>query len=44
MREQDVVKEIEELEIIESTELKIGNAFHAFRFRVEDEDPVKKDE
>jgi hypothetical protein len=29
---QNQVKALEELEVIEATELAVGNAFHAFRF------------
>ena len=31
---KDLVKELEALEVIESTEIKVGNAFHAFRFKM----------
>jgi hypothetical protein len=30
--DQDLLKDLEQLEVIESNELAVGNAFHAFRF------------
>ncbi|WP_437798670.1 hypothetical protein [Sorangium sp. So ce693] len=45
MNSQDQVKELEQLEVIESNELKVGNAFHSFRFRVtSDDDDVAQHE
>lgn len=32
----DQLEELEDLDVVESEELKVGNAFHAFRFRVVD--------
>jgi|266.fasta.fasta_contig_21_6459695_length_494_multi_20_in_0_out_0_2 hypothetical protein len=45
--EQEQIKELESLEIIESSEMKVGNAFHAFKFsigNVSSEEVEKKDE
>jgi hypothetical protein len=50
MNEKDQVKVLEQLEVIESSELKVGNAFHAFRFdvlspeEIESTEPAKQAE
>jgi hypothetical protein len=43
MNDQDLLQELEQLEVIESNELAVGNAFHAFRFSaaVTNEEPVQ---
>lgn len=43
MNSQDQVKELEQLEVIESNELKVGNAFHMFRFSVASDDVAQQE-
>lgn len=43
MQNTNLLNELNELEVIESSELAVGNAFHAFKFAVTSEVAVTTD-
>jgi len=44
MEETNAIKQLEELEVIESSDLAIGHAFHAFKFQISTPSPELEEE